>query len=188
MASSNEWEIRSSWFWNRNYGSNKYHGEKRRRNAIGLAFLLVLRNNAYAITRFQGAGMAGRKTLAITDRQFAALEVLWERGPQTVRQLMEHLPRGEQQPYTTVLGLLQNMEKAGLVGHEEEGQTYRYVPAVTRQAATRTLLRDFVARFFRGSAEALVLGLVDSAELTPEDLREIEARLQQDGDTRGTSS
>jgi predicted transcriptional regulator len=121
--------------------------------------------------------MAGRKTLAITDRQFTALQVLWDHGPLTVRQLMEHLPRGDRQPYTTVLGLLQNMEKAGLVTHQEEGQTYRYAPTISRQEATGTLLRDFLARFFRGSAEALVLGLVDTAELSPEDLRDIEAKL-----------
>jgi predicted transcriptional regulator len=123
--------------------------------------------------------MAGRKTLAITDRQFRALEVLWERGPLTVRQLMEHLPRGERQPYTTVLGLLQNMEKAGLVSHREEGLTYRYAAALSRREATGTLLRDFLARFFRGSAEALVLGLVDTRELSPDELRDIEARVQQ---------
>ncbi len=121
--------------------------------------------------------MAGRKTLAITDRQFAALEILWEHGPLTVRQLMEQLPRGDRQPYTTVLGLLQHMEKAGLVTHCEEGLTYRYEPAVSRHEATGALLRDFLARFFRGSAEALVLGLVDTQELSTEELREIEARL-----------
>ena len=125
--------------------------------------------------------MAGRKALALTERQFAVLQVLWERGPLTVRGLMEHLPGGERQPYTTVLGLLQNMEKAGLVTHTEEGVTYRYVPALTRRDATATLLRDFVARFFRGSAEALVLGLVDSRELSPDDLRDIESRLGRDG-------
>jgi predicted transcriptional regulator len=128
--------------------------------------------------------MAGRKALAITDRQFAALGVLWDQGPLTVRQLMEHLPGGERQPYTTVLGLLQNMEKAGLVRHLEEGQAYRYVPAVSRQEATGALLRDFVARFFRGSAEALVLGLVDTRELSPEDLRDIEARLNREARPR----
>jgi predicted transcriptional regulator len=122
--------------------------------------------------------MAGRKTLALTDRQFAALQVLWQHGPLTVRQLMEHLPRGDRQPYTTVLGLLQTMEKAGLVCHEEEGQTYRYAAAVSREDATGTLLRDFLARFFRGSAEALVLGLVDSRELSADELREIERKLQ----------
>jgi predicted transcriptional regulator len=123
--------------------------------------------------------MAGRKTLAITDRQFAVLQVLWDKGPLTVRQLMEHLPGGERQPYTTALGLLQTMEKAGLVTHEEEGLTYRYAAALSRQAATGALLRDFVLRFFRGSAEALVLGLVDTEELSPADLRDIEARLNQ---------
>lgn len=122
--------------------------------------------------------MAGRKTLAMTDRQFAILRLLWERGPQTVRQLMEQLPRGERQPYTTVLGMLQTMEKAGLVRHEEEGVTYRYEAAVSRQAALGTLLHDFVSRFFRGSAEDLVLGLVDANELSANDLRDIEARLQ----------
>ncbi len=121
--------------------------------------------------------MAGKKTLALTDRQFAALRVLWQHGPLTVRQLMEHLPRGDRQPYTTVLGLLQNMERAGLVTHAEEGQSYRYAAAVSRQEATGTLLRDFVARFFHGSAEALVLGLVDTRALTPQELRAIEARL-----------
>ena len=123
--------------------------------------------------------MAGRKAIAITDRQFRALQVLWERGALTVRELMDELPKGDKQPYTTVLGLLQNMEKAGLVDHQEEGVTYRYRPTLSRQEATQTLLRDFVARFFRGSAEALVLGLVDSQTLSPEDLREIDAKLQQ---------
>ena len=68
--------------------------------------------------------MAGRKVLAITERQFAVLRVLWEHGPMTVRGLMEHLPRGDRQPYTTVLGLLQGMEKAGLVDHEKQGLTH----------------------------------------------------------------
>ncbi len=128
--------------------------------------------------------MAGRKNIAITDRQFTALNILWRHGPQTVREIMVHSPRGQRQPYTTVLGLLQNMEKAGLVRHEEEGTTYRYTPAVSRREATQTLLKDFVGRFFQGSAEALVLGLVDSQELEPSELREIEARLSQAADSK----
>jgi BlaI family transcriptional regulator, penicillinase repressor len=121
--------------------------------------------------------MAGRKGLAITERQFAVLRVLWAYGPQTVRGLMKHLPRGIRQPYTTVLGLLQGMEKAGLVDHEKQGVTHRYRPKVSRQEGTSNLLSDFLARFFHGSAEQLVLGLVDAEELAPGDLRAIEARL-----------
>jgi predicted transcriptional regulator len=121
--------------------------------------------------------MAGRKVVAIPERQFAMLRVLWEHGPLTVRGLMTHLPRGDRQPYTTVLGLLQNMEKAGLVDHEKEGITHRYRPLVSRKEATRSLVSDFLTRFFHGSAEQLILGLVDADELAPDELRAIEARI-----------
>ena len=121
--------------------------------------------------------MAGRKTLAITDRQYAILRILWTHGPLTVRELTAHLPRGDSQPYTTVLGMVQNMEKSGLVAHDQEGATYRYRAAVGERETTRRLLRDFVNRFFRGSAEALVAGLVDAEALSPDDVRELEAKL-----------
>jgi predicted transcriptional regulator len=121
--------------------------------------------------------MAGSKAIAITELQFRVLRVLWDQGPQTVRELMEHLPRGDRQPYTTVLGLLQTMEKAGLVEHAKEGLTHRYRPSVSRQAATGSLLSDFLERFFHGSAEQLILGLVDAERIAPDDLRAIEARL-----------
>ena len=121
--------------------------------------------------------MAGRKALAITDRQFAVLRVLWQHGPLTVRELMEHLPRGDRQPYTTVLGLLQCMEKSALVEHDKEGSTHRYRPVVSRQQATGSLLSDFLAKFFHGSAEQLVLGLVDARQLAPDDLSAIESKL-----------
>ena len=121
--------------------------------------------------------MAGRKTIAITERQFEVLGLLWEHGPLTVREVRERLPRGGEVPYTTVLGLLQNMERASLVAHEADSHAHRYRPLVSRQEATGTLLGDFLKRFFRGSARRLVLSLVDARHLSAEDLREIEAKL-----------
>ena len=121
--------------------------------------------------------MAGRRVLAITERQFRVMRLLWEHGPLTVRELMEHLDRGDDQPYTTVLGLMQTMEKSGLVAHEKEGLTHRYRPLVSRQEATGSLLGDFLSRFFHGSAEQLVLGLVDAEHLSPAQLAAIEARI-----------
>ena len=121
--------------------------------------------------------MSGRKTIAITDRQFAVLRVLWASGPLTVRELMDHLPRGDGQPYTTVLGLMQSMEKGGLIAHETEARTHRYRPLLTEREATSNLLTDFLGRFFHGSAERLVLGLVDSDQIDPSTLRAIEAQL-----------
>jgi predicted transcriptional regulator len=121
--------------------------------------------------------MAGKKQLAITERQFAVLELLWEHGPLTVREVLARLPGGAGLPYTTVLGLLQGMERAGLVAHGDEQPAHRYRPALTRDEATRALLGDFVRRFFRGSAERLVLGLVDARQLTADELKAIEEKL-----------
>jgi len=121
--------------------------------------------------------MAGRKTIAITDRQFAVLRALWASGPLTVRELMDLLPDGDRAPYTTVLGLLQSMEKGGLVVHEKEAQTHRYRPTQTEREATSSLLADFLGRFFHGSAERLVLGLVDAQQIDPAALKAIETKL-----------
>ncbi len=123
--------------------------------------------------------MPRRKQLAITERQFEVLTLLWEHGPLTVRELLDRLDRDHPLPYTTVLGLLQNMERAGLATHDLENQTHRYRAVLSREEATGTLLTDFVARFFRGSAERLVLGLVDAEQLSTDDLRQIEAQLAQ---------
>ena len=122
--------------------------------------------------------MAGKKQLAITERQFAILDLLWEHGPLTVREALAHLPGGDSMPYTTVLGLMQGMEKAGLVDHGDEPPPHRYRPLLNRAQATSSLLGDFMQRFFRGSAQKLVLGLVDAKHLTPEDLKSLEDQLQ----------
>ena len=122
--------------------------------------------------------MAGKKQLAITERQFAVLDLLWEHGPLTVRDVLGRLAGGESLPYTTVLGLLQGMERAGLVTHGGEQPAHRYRPLLGRREATGTLLGDFVRRFFRGSAERLVLGLVDARHLSAAELRAIEERVK----------
>lgn len=121
--------------------------------------------------------MTRQKQLAITERQFEVLDLLWEHGPMTVRELRNRMPHKADLPYTTVLGLLQVMERAGLVAHEVEQQTHRYRPLLSRRQGTSDLLTDFVRRFFRGAAEKLVLGLVDARQLSVEDLRDLEAQL-----------
>jgi predicted transcriptional regulator len=124
-----------------------------------------------------GQRMARGKQLAISERQFEVLNLLWEYGPMTVHQVRERLPRDQELPYTTVLGVLQVMEREGLVTHDVESATHRYRPLLTQQQGTSRLLSDFVRRFFHGAAENLVLGLVDARELSTDDLHKLEAQL-----------
>ena len=122
--------------------------------------------------------MVGRKTSVINGREFAVLKLIWEHGPLTVRQIREHLTTSEEIPYTSVLTLLQLMEQKGYLRHKREGKTYRYSSRKTRQTMTRTLLRDFIARFFDGSPEALVMGLAENAQLDPEIWDELQAEVR----------
>ncbi len=122
--------------------------------------------------------MAGRKSSVINGREFAVLKLVWEHGPLTVRQIREHLTTDEEIPYTSVLTLLQLMEPKGFLRHKREGKTYRYSARKTRQTMTRTLLRDFIARFFDGSPEALVMGLAESSELDPQVWDELQAEVR----------
>jgi predicted transcriptional regulator len=122
--------------------------------------------------------MVGRKTSVINGREFAILKLIWEHGPLTVRQIREHLTTDDEIPYTSVLTLVQLMEEKEFLRHKREGKTYRYSARKTRKTMTRTLLRDFIARFFDGSPEALVMGLAESSQLDPEIWDELQAEVR----------
>jgi predicted transcriptional regulator len=117
--------------------------------------------------------MSGKSPSALSGREYAILKLLWERGPSTVREVKDELAGGagdrdDEIPYTTVLSLLQLMEKKEYVTHESEGKSYRYKASVARSQTTGLVIRDFVGRFFDGSTEALLLGLAESPEVSSE--------------------
>jgi predicted transcriptional regulator len=125
--------------------------------------------------------MAGKSPSVLSGREYSILKLLWDLGPLTVRELRERLADGEQDkdvPYTTVLSLLQLMERKGYVDHEAEGKTYRYLAKVGKNGTTRQVIRDFVHRFFDGSTEALLLGLAESPELSPEVLEKLKIAIR----------
>ena len=68
-----------------------------------------------------------------SEMELQILAVLWEHGPSTVRAIRQLLPDGKNRAYTTVLTLVQIMEKKGLVGHTSQGQAHVYRPLVARR-------------------------------------------------------
>src|SRR3954451_14562656 len=130
--------------------------------------------------------MAGKSPSALSGREYAILKILWEHGPLTVREIRERLGIGgeDEVPYTTVLSLLQLMEKKGYVRHEADGKTYRYAAKVGKSKTTRLVIGDFLGRFFDGSVEALLMGLAESRELTPEAWEKLHDKIKQREDSR----
>jgi predicted transcriptional regulator len=108
-----------------------------------------------------------------TDAELAILQVLWDRGPATVRQVFEALGARET-GYTTTLKLMQIMAEKGLVTRDESARTHIYTAQAPREETQRHLVTDLLDRAFGGSAAALVMQALSSHPTSPEELREIE--------------
>ena len=99
------------------------------------------------------------------------MEVLWSRGEATAEQVREALADGPHD--STVRTVLRVLVAKGYVTRDGRGKSYTYRPAVGRDDAQRTALRGLMARLFGGSAEGVVLRLLEDEQLTPEHLDEI---------------
>jgi predicted transcriptional regulator len=108
-----------------------------------------------------------------TDLELQVLSVLWDRGESTVREVMQELPDRKRRAYTTVLTVLQVMEKKGLVGHTREGLTYVYHPKVKRDEVVAPVMRTLLTNVFGGDPSAIVQSLVDCGDLDADQLKEI---------------
>jgi len=107
--------------------------------------------------------------------ELQVLSVLWERGRATVREVQEALPDGKTRAYTTVLTVLQIMEKKGLLTHVSEGNTHVYQPTTTRRQTIGPVLKNLVRQLFGGSPATVMQQLLAEHEVSPEEL----ARLKQ---------
>ncbi|MGA8837385.1 MAG: BlaI/MecI/CopY family transcriptional regulator [Candidatus Sulfotelmatobacter sp.] len=111
-----------------------------------------------------------RKSPTLTEAELRLMEVLWQKGPATVQQVVQDLPEKAPLAYNSVLTTIRILEKKGYVKHVKDGRAYVYTPLVERQEATRSEIRRLVNRFFGSSHELLVLNIlkdesVDAAEL-----------------------
>ncbi len=117
----------------------------------------------------------GKKSTArpLTPLELEIMKVLWDAGPATVQSVQDRLAIAPKLAYTTVQTMLNVLHSKGKVRRRLKGRAYEYVPLVSREMAVRTTLRDVMARFFGGSAESLVMSLVESRDLKPEKLAEL---------------
>ena len=102
------------------------------------------------------------------------LGVLWEHGPATVRQVMEWLSDGKERAYTSVLSVMQVMQKKELlsVADERDGLAPIFNPMVTREQVAVPLLQGLVRKIFCGSTKTAMQHLLDADKV---DRSEIDA-------------
>jgi len=116
-------------------------------------------------------------TDALTPLELEIMNVLWETGPANVQTVQAHLT-GRTLAYTTVQTMLNVLHRKGKVKRRLKDRAYLYQPVVSRQKAVTQALGDMLDRFFGGSADSLVLNLVETRKLTPQALARIQQMLE----------
>lgn len=114
------------------------------------------------------------KSTNLTPLELEIMKVLWDRGPSSVQSVADVLP-GDRLAYTTVQTMLNVLLRKGKVSRTLKDRAYIYRPALGRGEAARQAIGDLVDRMFGGSAESLVMGLLESKRISADKLRELEA-------------
>lgn len=121
--------------------------------------------------------MTGRQ-VEVGASELEVLKVLWDEGPCTVRQVHAALhDRGRRVAYTTVMTFLNRLEQKGSVAADKRGLAYVYRAVVSREKLSRSRLKTLVQEMYDGAAGSLVLHLVKSEQLTPNEVAELQKLL-----------
>ena len=117
-----------------------------------------------------------KKTPKPSEQELAILQVLWQQGAATVKEVNAVLAKQKPTGYTTTLKLMQIMHDKQLVTRTTEGakgRSHIYSAAVPESQVSHNLLDGFIQRVFRGSTSQLVLRALGREDASPEELEEI---------------
>ena len=123
--------------------------------------------------------MPPSKSVTLTEAELRLMDVLWLKGPSTVQQVLEALPRKSQLAYNSVLTTIRILEKKGYVRHIKDGRAHVYRPLVEQAEASRSEIRHLAHRFFKNSHEMLVLNILEDRGVDAEELKRLRHLLEQ---------
>ena len=118
-----------------------------------------------------------KRTPTLTPLELEIMKVLWNLGSGTVQAVQAALP-GDPLAYTTVQTMLNVLQGKGKAKRVLKERAYVYRPAVTRAQAVSSTMRDLIDRMFGGSAEELVMGLLETGEISADKLAELQSRVE----------
>ena len=121
--------------------------------------------------------MPRAKAERLTPLELEIMSVLWETGAANVQTVQQRLERPL--AYTTVQTMLNILHRKGKVKRTLQDRAYFYRPVVTRRQVVRQSVSDMVERLFGGSAESLVMSLLEQKHLTPEKLARLQRLLKE---------
>ncbi len=123
--------------------------------------------------------MSAPKMIKPTESELEILQILWQRGLATVREVHEELAKTKDVGYTTTLKLMQIMNEKGIVRRDDSMRTHVYQAAVNKEKTQKHLLNKMIDSLFGGSPTQLVIQALgdDNHKASREELEKIQALL-----------
>ena len=122
------------------------------------------------------------KAEQLTPLELEIMHVLWEEGPANVQTVQQKLKRPL--AYTTVQTMLNILHRKAKVKRTLKDRAYFYKPVVSRTHVARQHIGDIIDRLFGGSAESLVMSLVETNHLTAKKLARLQRLLEENRDEK----
>jgi predicted transcriptional regulator len=120
--------------------------------------------------------MPRKPSTTFTDKELEIMRIVWKLGEASARQIQDNLP-GERH-YNSVMTIIRVLEKKNHLTHREVGRTYVYRATVSPDRARMRVVKHLVKNVFGGSAASLVLNLIETGDLTAEDLDTIRRKMR----------
>ena len=115
------------------------------------------------------------------------MDFIWTHGSTTAEACREAMTSTRPMKDSTIRTVLRRLEEKGYLTHEIEGRTFIYKPSDQRRNVAVRAVKNIIDRFCGGSAEALVLGMVDNAVLDRKQLERLTRKIAE-GKTSGGKS
>jgi BlaI family transcriptional regulator, penicillinase repressor len=122
--------------------------------------------------------LARSKSATLTEAELRIMNVLWDKGPATVHDVLQALPSKPNLAYNSVLTIIRILETKGYVKHVKDKRAHIYMSRIDREDATRFEVRHLVSRFFGNSHERLLLNILEESSIDAEELARVRELLE----------
>jgi predicted transcriptional regulator len=119
--------------------------------------------------------MPRQPSQTFTDKELEIMQVIWEVGEASVKDIQDRLP-GDRH-YNSVLTIIRVLERKGHLVHRVDGRAYIYSASENHENVRRRVLAHLIENVFGGSAASMVLQLVETGDLTKNDIEQIRRKL-----------
>ena len=119
-----------------------------------------------------------KATQTLTEQELEIMKIVWDLGSATVRQVYEKLLEQREIAYTTVLTMMQVLERKGRLSKSLEEKAHVYKPAEEKRKVIGGMVQEFLNRVFNGSAEPLLLHLLEDERLSADEIDRLRKSLK----------